>query len=158
MRQRATKVRRAATVATGVAMATSLGLAGAGTASAARAGATSAASPTVACTHLHGSSVTDTAKLKGCPLTSTGGTGAIANFVPSGGNVTWANGSTTDYTSTFTNPTTGCPNGNTPFKILGSVTASTNASISVGAVVKMKVCLNLSTGVVTNAAGTTIKF
>jgi hypothetical protein len=112
----------------------------------------------VVCTHLHGSSSTDTANLKGCTVAATGGTGAIVNFVPNGGNVTWANGTTTDYTATATNPATGCPAGSVLFKILGTVTSSTNASTPVGQAVKMKVCANQSTGALTNETGTTVKF
>ena len=120
----------------------------------------SAASPQigVVCTHLNGTASNDTAKVRGCTAASTGGKGAIINFVPGGGNVTWLNGTTTDYTSTATNPATGCPSGSVLFKIVGSVTGGTNASTPVGQAVKMKICANESTGALTNETGTTVKF
>ena len=126
----------------------------------ASAGTASAASPQVAvvCTHLHGTATNDTAKVKGCTASSTGGTGAIINFMPTGGDVTWANGTTTDYSATATNPATGCPSGSLAFKIVGSVTASTNASTPVGQAVKMKICANQTTGALVNETGTTVKF
>ncbi len=111
----------------------------------------------VVCTHLHGNGNTLVAKVKGCTASSTGGHGAIVNFTPSGGNVTWANGTTTDYTSTATNPTSGCPTGDGIYKITGTVTSGTNPSTPVGQAVKMKICVS-STLVLTNAAGTNVKF
>ena len=152
MRTRRMTARRAAMVfASGIATATSLGNAEAGAASA-------ASSSPVVCTHLHGSALTDTGKLKGCPVGSTGGKGAIVKFKSTGGKVTWANGSTTDYKTTAKNPSNGCPSGSETFKLNGSVTSSTNTSMPVGDVVKMTICLNLTTGDLTNAAGTTIDF
>jgi hypothetical protein len=121
------------------------------------ASALSAPDAMVVCTNLHGNADTLTGKLSGCPVGSTGGTGAIINFVPRGGNVTWANGSTTDYTSTATNPPTGCPAGSETFKIKGSVTSSTNAAIPVGQTVKMVVC-SYPNFLLENEAGTTITF
>ncbi len=126
----------------------------------ASAGAASADSPqiAVACTHLKGTATYDTAKVTGCPTASTGGKGAITDFLPSGGDVTWANGSTTDYTATATNPATGCPAGSSLFKIVGSVTGGTNTSTPVGQAVKMKICLNQKTDALVNETGTTVKF
>ena len=72
--------------------------------------------------------------------------------------MTWANGSTTDYTATATNPATGCPAGSSLFKIVGSVTAGTNTSTPVGQAVKMKICLNQKTDALVNETGTTVKF
>jgi hypothetical protein len=112
----------------------------------------------VVCTHLHGQASTLTAKLKGCTAAPTGGTGAIVNFQPTGGNVTWANGTTTDFSSTATNPATGCPSGSLLFKITGSVTGGTNPSTPVGQAVKMKICANQTTGALTNETGTNVKF
>jgi hypothetical protein len=111
----------------------------------------------VVCTQLHGNGNTLVAKLKGCTASSTGGRGAIVNFTPTGGNVTWANGTTTNYTSTFTNPTNGCPTRDFVFKITGSVTSGNNPSTPVGQAVKMKICVT-STLVLTNAPGTNVKF
>jgi hypothetical protein len=111
----------------------------------------------VVCTHLHGNGNTLTAHVTGCTASSTGGHGAIVNFTPSGGNVTWANGSTTNYTSTATNPTSGCPSGDGIYKITGTVTSGTNPSTPAGQAVKMKICVT-STLVLTNAPGTIVKF
>ena len=127
-------------------------------ASLAFAGSASALTPLapVTCTHLVGSASTDTATLTGC-TGATGGSGAISSFIPTGGNVTWSNGTTTDYTD---NPTTGgtaCPSTTIQYNLVGSVTSSTNTSIPVGAVVKMKVCLH-SSGKIKNASGTLVKF
>ena len=112
----------------------------------------------VVCTHLKGTATYDTAKVRGCSAVSTGGKGAVIDFLPSGGDVTWANGSTTDYTSTATNPATGCPAGSSLFKIVGSVTGGTNTSTPVGQAVKMRICLNHKTDALVNETGTTVKF
>jgi hypothetical protein len=124
------------------------------------AGTASAVSPqtAVVCTHLKGTATNDTAKVKGCTAASTGGKGGIINFMPSGGDVTWANGTTTDYTASATNPASGCPSGSVLFKIVGSVTASTNSGTPVGQAVKMKICANQTTGALTNQTGSTVKF
>ncbi len=124
------------------------------------AGTASAVSPQIAvvCTHLEGTATNETAKITGCSAASTGGKGAVTDFLPGGGDVTWANGSTTDYTSTATMPTLGCPAGSSLFEIVGSVTATTNASTPVGQVVKMNICYNQTTGALTNETGTTVKF
>jgi hypothetical protein len=123
------------------------------------AGTASAATPlsAVTCTHLKGSSSTDTANLSGCSA-ATGGSGAIMSFVPAGGDITWSNGTTTDYTDTATNSGTLCPSSSAEFNIKGTVSSSTNTSIAVGAVVKMKVCANQTNGKLKNAAGTIVKF
>jgi hypothetical protein len=112
----------------------------------------------VVCTSLRGSAATVTAKLSGCPAASTGGKGLIVNFVPVGGDVTWANGTTTAYTAIAKNPATGCPPGSALFKIVGSVTSSTNPSIPLGQTVKMKICANQTTAALRNEAGTTVTF
>jgi hypothetical protein len=111
----------------------------------------------VVCTTLHGNGSRDTANLKGCTAAPTGGTGGIINFMPSGGNVIWANGTTTNYTATYTNPTTGCPAGDGIYKITGTVTSGTNPATPIGQLVKMKICVS-STLVLTNAPGTNVKF
>jgi hypothetical protein len=123
------------------------------------AGTSSAASPDlgVACTKLRGHTDTDSANLSGCTNAPSGGTGAILNFTPTGGDVHWANDTTTQYTANYTNPSSGCPAGAMAYKIAGSVTSSTNDSTPVGQTVKMKVCL-LSTGVIKNETGTVVKF
>lgn len=155
MKNRRMLTRRAAVViASGIATATSLGGLGLAGASAASA----ASSSPVVCTHLQGSAITDTGKLKGCPDASTGGKGAIVKFKATGGKVTWANGSTTDYKTTAKNPAKGCPSGSETFKLNGTVTSSTNTSMPVGDVVKMTICLDLTNGDLTNAVGTTINF
>jgi hypothetical protein len=112
----------------------------------------------VTCAHLHGTATNDTAKLKGCTAAATGGKGAIINFTPSGGNVTWLNGTTTDFTSSFTNPATGCPSGSSLFKITGTVSGGTNGSTPVGQAVKMQVCANQTTGALVNRTGTNVRF
>jgi hypothetical protein len=111
----------------------------------------------VVCTVLHGNGNFLLARVKGCTASATGGHGAIVNFMPSGGNVTWANGTTTNFTSTSTNPSSGCPSGDDIFKITGTVTSGTNPSTPVGQAVKMKICVS-STLVLTNAPGTKVKF
>ena len=123
------------------------------------AGTASAASPlsAVTCTHLVGSATSLTATLSGCSAT-TGGSGTISSFVPTGGNVAWSDGTSTDYTATDTTGGTACPSTTTQFNIKGSVSSSTNKSIPVGAVVKMTVCANPSTGKLKNAKGTRVKF
>ncbi len=113
----------------------------------------------VVCTSLHGKATTLTANLTGCTSGSSGGGGAIVSFTPSGGDVTWANGSTTDYTATATNPSTGCPAGWVAFKIKGAVTSGTNANTPVGQTVKMTVCSEQGgKQKLKNEVGTTIKF
>ncbi|MGO9344407.1 MAG: hypothetical protein ACLP6E_18120 [Acidimicrobiales bacterium] len=123
------------------------------------AGTASASTPAsaVACTHLVGNASTLTANLSGCSA-GTGRSGSITSFVPSGGDVTWSNGTTTDYTASYTNSGTLCPAGTEEFNIKGTVSSSTNSSIPVGAVVKMKICSNPTTGKLKNASGTTLKF
>ena len=123
------------------------------------AGTASAVTPlsAVTCSHLVGSANTLTATLSGC-TGATGGSGAISSFVPTGGDVTWSNGTTTDYTATATNGGTKCPSNATEFNIKGTVSSSTNTHIPVGAVVKMKVCSTASTGKLKNAPGTLVKF
>jgi hypothetical protein len=98
--------------------------------------------------HLSGSPLTKTGSLGGCTLAATGGKGQLSSFLASGATVTWTNGTTTTYASTFTISGTLCPTGSTEFNIKGSVTVSTNASIPVGAPVRMTACL-MST--ITNA-------
>jgi hypothetical protein len=118
----------------------------------------SAVTSQVVCTKLVGTTQLKTANLSGCDAGSTGGSGAIANFSLNGGDVTWANGTTTDYTATATHRGTTCPTTSEEFKIVGSVTASTNSSTPVGQVVNMKVCFNQHNFVVRNVTGTTVKF
>ena len=122
------------------------------------AGTASALTPlsAVTCSHLVGSASTATATLSGCSA-ATGGSGAISSFEPIGGKVKWSNGTKTRYTSTFTNGGTACPSTTTEYNIKGTVSSSTNTSIPVGAVVKMKVCLH-SSGKIKNAKGTFVKF
>jgi hypothetical protein len=123
------------------------------------AGKASAATPlsAVTCSHLKGSIITDTATLSGCSGT-TGGSGSVSSFVPTGGDVTWSNGTTTDYTSTYANSGTKCPSTAFEVNIKGTVSSSTNTSIPVGAVVKMKVCDYASSGKSKSATGTVVKF
>jgi hypothetical protein len=123
------------------------------------AGPASVATPSsaVTCNHLKGSIVTDTATLSGCSA-ATGGSGSISSFVPTGGNIAWSNGTTTDYTSTYTNSGTKCPSTAFEVNIKGTVSSSTNTSIPVGAVVKMKMCDYTSSGKSKSATGTVVKF
>lgn len=124
------------------------------------AGTASAVTPLskVTCSKLLGSD--DTAALSGCSAAATGGSGEISSFFAYGGDVTWSNGSTTDYTSTFTISGSKCPANPAvqEVNITGSVTSSTNASIPEGAVVKMTVCYNESSSKLKSAKGTVVKF
>lgn len=127
------------------------------------AGQASAASPdhaTVKCRTLAGNAGTGTATISNCTASTSGGSGSLSSFVPAGGDVAWANGTTTDYTSTVQpqNTTFPCPSGTSQFNLKGSVTSSTNASVPVGATVKMVVCFNMSNEDLTNAPGSKIKF
>jgi hypothetical protein len=123
------------------------------------AGTASAATPlsAVTCSHLKGSIITDTATLSGCSA-ATGGSGSISSFVPTGANVTWSNGTTTGYTSTYTSSGTKCPSSAFEVNIKGTVSSSTNTSIPVGAVVKMKVCDYTTSGKSKSATGTVVNF
>jgi hypothetical protein len=123
------------------------------------AGTASAVAPSsaVTCSHLKGSIITDTATLSGCSAV-TGGSGSISSFVPTGGNVTWSNGSTTGYTSTYASSGTKCPSGAFEVNIKGTVSSTTNTSIPVGAVVKMKVCDYTTSGKSKSATGTVVNF
>lgn len=104
--------------------------------------------------------LTDSGSLFGCEPTATDGSGQLSSFVPTGGHVTWKNGTTTDYTTTLTTgeESDGAfpwPTGTLEFALKGSVTASTNASIPIGAPVKMEVCL-LGTTKITNEPHTKV--
>jgi len=125
----------------------------------ASAGTASAATPlsAVTCSHLKGSIITDTATLSGCSA-GTGESGSISSFVPTGGNVTWSNGTTTDYTSTYKNSGNKCPSTAFEVNIKGTVSSSTNSSIPVGAAVKMSVCDYTNSGKSKNATGSVVKF
>ena len=66
------------------------------------ASASASATPAVSgvtCKKLVGSPVALTGTLSGCTSSATGGSGAISNFLPTGGSVVWANSTTTDYTA-----------------------------------------------------------
>jgi hypothetical protein len=143
-------LRRAAVLAAGLAMTASVGLAGAGAAS-----GVSFSGGAVSCTHLVGSVALDHATLRGCSVAATGGTGTIVNFTAGGGDVTWANGTTTDYTDASTTGT-GCAAPSSELIFHGAVNSSTNPSTPVGQTVKMKVCVTF--GQVKNLKGTTVKF
>jgi hypothetical protein len=110
---------------------------------------------TVVCTHLRGNALT--ARLKGCTAAPTGGTGTITFNGTSGGDVSWANGTRTRYTSSYTSLSEGCPEPYIASKIVGSVTSSTNGSIPVGAQVKMTICSDFD-GLLMSEKGTLIKF
>ncbi len=112
----------------------------------------------VTCTKIVGQTQLKTASLTGCTAAATGGTGAVANYALTGGDVTWANGTTTEYTATATRHGTDCPSVSEEFKIAGSVTSSTNPSIAAGSVVKMKVCFDPGNDEARTSKGTTIKF
>jgi hypothetical protein len=118
----------------------------------------SSATPPAVCRHLSGSASTLTASLTDCTATVTGGSGSIAHFEPKGGIITWRNGTTTTYRDRFTNSGTLCPAPTVEFDIRGSVTGGTNTAIPAGAPVRMVVCSNGTTGALTNATGTTVKF
>jgi hypothetical protein len=112
----------------------------------------------VTCTRIVGQTQLKTATLTGCTAASTGGRGAVANYALNGGDVTWTNGTTTNYTATATRQGTDCPSVSEEFKIAGSVTSSTNPSIAVGSAVKMKVCFDPGNDEARTSKGTTIKF
>jgi hypothetical protein len=141
-----------ALTALGLLMTLSLGILG-------FAGTASAISPlsAVTCSHLLGSSNEESASLSGCSAV-TGGSGTIASFTAVAGNITWTNGSTTDYTSTYTTGGAKCPGTVVQVNVKGTVTSSTNASIPEGALVKMTVCYNESSGKLKSAHGTVVKF
>jgi hypothetical protein len=123
-------------------------------------GTASAVTPlsAVTCSHLLGFG--DTAALSGCSAAATGGFGEITSFFAYEGDVTWGDGSTTDYISTFTISGTKCSTNLSveEVNIKGTVTSSTNASIPEGAAVKMTVCYNGSSTKLKNAHGTVVKF
>jgi hypothetical protein len=128
--------------------------------------AASAATPqtasTVSCKKLTGSAIADTATMSGCTSSATGGSGAISNFLPTGGHVVWANSTTTDYTTTPLVGGTGtghpCAATSLEIDLKGKVTASTNPAILVGSTVKMDVCLNARGTKITKKPASTIKF
>ena len=72
--------------------------------------------------------------------------------------MTWANSTTTDYTATATHQGKKCPKLSSEYKIVGSVTSSTNASIPNGAAVKMSVCFDQMNDQARIVTGTTVKF
>jgi hypothetical protein len=127
-------------------------------AAAAPASAATGSAPTVvvACKHLTANAKTDVGKVTGCPSAATGGSGKLSKFLPRGGHISWANATTTTYKDKFTNGGTLCPSGSTEYNLKGSVTASTNTAIPVGAPVKMTVCLAGTK--LTNAANTPVRF
>jgi hypothetical protein len=124
------------------------------------ASASAPAARSVTCRKLVGSPVADTASLSRCTSSATGGSGAISNFLPTGGHVVWANKTTTDYSTTSTGETDTdskpCPATTNEFELSGHVTASTNAALPVGSVVKMEVCV--SSKKITKEPATLIKF
>jgi hypothetical protein len=119
-----------------------------------------ASSPNVAvtCAKLEGTTQLQTATLGQCTAGATGGNGTVANFTLGGGDVTWANSTTTDYTATATQQGKKCPKLSKEYKIVGSVTSSTNASIPNGAAVKMSVCFDQMNDQARIVTGTTVKF
>jgi hypothetical protein len=122
------------------------------------AGAFPVASGSVVCGSLNGNALDQSGSLSGCPRV-TGGTGTISSFSAQGGDITWANGTTTDYTSSFKNPESmpNCPVGDLfEFVIRGTVQSSTNPGVAVGSVVRMTLCQYSSVGL-TSASGTEIK-
>jgi hypothetical protein len=81
------------------------------------------------------------ADLSGCTPGSSGGSGQIANFTLSGGNVTWSNGTTTNFSDTAKQKGRGCHQAVAKEYVLkGSVTSSTNSSTPVGQAVKIQLC------------------
>jgi hypothetical protein len=79
--------------------------------------------------------------LSGCTAGITGGSGQIANFTFSGGNVTWGNGTTTNFTGTSKQKGIGCHQSVAKEYVLkGSVTSGTNSSTPVGQAVKIQFC------------------
>ena len=120
--------------------------------------AASSPNAAVTCAKLEGTTQLQTATLSECTAGATGGGGEIANFTLSGGDVTWTNSTTTNYTATATHKGTKCPTISSEYKIVGSVTSSTNASIPTGAPVKMSVCFDQMNDQARIVKGTTVKF
>ena len=119
-----------------------------------------ASSPNVAvtCAKLEGTTQLQTATLSECTAGATGGGGEIANFTLTGGDVTWTNSTTTNYTATATHQGKKCPKISSEYKIVGSVTSSTNGSIPNGAPVKMSVCFDQMNDQARIVTGTLVKF
>jgi hypothetical protein len=113
-------------------------------------------SSAVSCSHMVGIGSEDEGHLTKCSSV-TGGSGTISSFSLSGGNIAWHNGTATDYTDSYTNSGTKCPEFTTEYNIKGTVSSNTNGSISEGATVKMTLCLR-SDGKTKNAPGTVAKF
>jgi hypothetical protein len=114
----------------------------------------SAVKAPVHCTQLSGNPIKDKGLLGGCGKVATRGKGKLSSFLPTGATISWANGSTTTYTSTYTKSGSLCPVGSLEYNITGSVTSSTNRYIPVGAPVKMTACA--ASKLITNAPGTRI--
>jgi hypothetical protein len=113
-------------------------------------------SSAVSCSHMVGIDPEDEGVLSKCS-SATGASGTISSFSLNGGNIAWHNGTATDYTDSYTNSGTKCPEFTTEYNIKGTVSSSTNGSISDGATVKMTLCLH-SDGKTKNAPGTVVKF
>jgi hypothetical protein len=122
-------------------------------------GTASAVTPSsaVTCSYLKGNSGTDTATLKGCSA-GTGGSGAITAFTPGGGDISWSDGTTTDYSSIANQGGTDCPSNAFELVIIGHVSSSTNGSVRVSSAIKMMVCVSETTSKLKNARGTVVKF
>jgi hypothetical protein len=102
----------------------------------------------VTCAQLEGTTQPgiETASLSHCTAGVTGGSGQISNFTLGGGNVTWANGTTTDYSDTATQKGKGChASVSKEYVLVGSVTSSTNSSTPPGQQVKIQLCFFPST-------------
>ncbi len=115
----------------------------------------------VSCTKLEGTTQSgiESASLSHCTAAPTGGSGQIANFTLNGGEVTWANGTTTNYSDTATQKGKTCHQAVAKEYVLkGSVTSSTNSSTPVGQAVKIQLCFEQSNSHVSAQAPKTINF
>lgn len=84
--------------------------------------------------------------------TAVGGSGTARNWDTLEGNITWADGTFTDYTDTNTVGKRVCPKKMGQQNINGSVTASSNAAIPVGSSVSMIICYNTNIPVTVHEA------
>jgi hypothetical protein len=85
------------------------------------------------------------------PVKATGGSGTVSSFNMNGGQIAWANGTTTSWTTTGSGPpilgderegaSRSCPVGTDEFELTGFVTASTNSLTTVGEKVSLEVCV-----------------
>jgi hypothetical protein len=126
------------------------------------AGPASATFVGIKCAHLTGN-VSSTFTLSGCNGNTGGASQPVANLA-TGGPITWVNGKSTTFgkptissTEHDADPKGKCPAGTAESEVSGAVTADTTGSAPVPGKYKLEVCLNSTTGAVTNEPGSKIK-